>query len=319
MKIAVICNVNAQRVSQGISERIKSILKDRAVVVAETKSIQELADIIDKNFKTVDLWCFVGGDGTIGRGINYLWYKSGMKDELDIPILHGKAGSLNAIPDKIPLKGDLDDIMIRFRDLLDSIKDGSSIPRDNIRKFGTIKLHIKGFERPILCFTFFMGVPFLISKKIIEDRLKSKTKILQTIYTIIARFVIGEEGKDKFLKKIKAEIFVDGQKYPYLQHYAVVGSVFREPALFFSPFAEVDKYKHGFFFLVYSGDVWTVLRNFRTYATGKKRPPHSFGDIASEVIIKAYNTGINHDGEIFESNILEIRAEPGPIVNLIKV
>jgi hypothetical protein len=71
--------------------------------------------------------------------------------------------------------------------------------------------------------------------------------------------------------------------------------------------------------LVYSGDVWTALRNFRSYATGKKRPPHSFSDIASEVIIKAYNTGINHDGEIFESNILEIRAEPGPIVNLIKV
>jgi len=318
MKIGVICNANAQRVPRGLSERIKSILKDRVVVIAETKNLEEVVEIIDENFRKVDLWCFVGGDGTLNKGINHLWYKSGMKNELEIPILHGKAGSLNAIPDKIPLKGDLDDIMIRFRDLLDSIKDNSFVPRDNIRKFSTIKLHIKGKEKPELCFTFFMGVPFLISKKIIEGRLKSKAKILQTIYTIIAKFVIGEE-KDRFLKKIKAEFFIDGQKYPYLQHYVVVGSVFREPALFFSPFAEVDKYKHGFFFFVYSGDVWTALRNFRTYATGKKRPPHSFSDIASEVIIKAYNAGINYDGEILEADILEIKAEPGPVVNLIKV
>jgi hypothetical protein len=317
MKVGVICNINAQRVPPGISARIKAILKDSIEVIEETKKLKDMKQIIDDYFDKVDIWCFVGGDGTVNQGLSYLWYKTGMKDELDIPVLHGKAGSLNAIPDKIPLKGDLDDILIRFKNFLEEKKGIRKIPRDNLKKLNTIKLSIKGYETPKICFNFFLGVPFLISKKVIEMRLGTKSSILQTIYSTIAKFVVSG-GREKLIKKIKAEIEIEGAKYPYKFHYVIVGSTFREPALFFRPFTEIDKYKSGFFFFVYSGDAWTAIRNFRTYARGKKRPPHSFNDITSKVLIKAWS-GLNYDGEIEDKDFVEFKAEIGPIVNLIKI
>ena len=321
MKVAVICNLNAQRVKRGIGQRIKAILKNHALFVAETEKIDEVYELVDRNLSKADIWCFVGGDGTLNSGLSILWQKTGMKDELEIPVLHGKAGSLNAIPDKIPLKGNLDDIMLRFKDLLMSYHRARRIPRDNIRKFNTIKLTTDTWELPRICFTFFLGTPYFIAKKVIETRLASKRSILQMIYSSIAKFVLGQD-KEKLIRRVKAEIHTDGKKYPYVHHYVVIGSVFRAPALFFSPFVEPEKYKGGFYFLVYSGDVWTALKNFRTYATGKKRPPHSFNDIVSEVEIKAWG-GIDFDGELEspkdEKTPIEIKAENGPIVNLIKV
>ncbi len=315
MRVGVICNLNAKRVRKGISKRIKAILKKLAVVVEETQTPQEVDRIISENINSVDVWCFVGGDGTLNLGLSTLWRKTGMKNEIKIPVLHGKAGSLNAISDKIPLKGDLDDIMLRAYDFLSSVKIASAIPRNNVRKFNTIKIRYDDSSR--ICFTFFMGTPYLISKRIIESRLATKRSILQAIYSTIAKFVIGQDS-EKLIRQVKAEMKIDGQKYPYLKHYVIVGSVFREPALFFRPFVEPEKYKNGFYFFTYSGDAWTALRNFRLFATGRKRPPHSFSDIAEKVEIKAWG-GVNFDGEIIDRENIELIAEPGPIVNLLKV
>ncbi len=317
MKVAIICNTNAAKVKKGISERVKAILKHHAIVVAETSNSEELEGIVSRYIDEADVWCFIGGDGTLNRGLNILWQKTGMKDEIPIPVLHGKAGSLNAIPMKVPLKGDLDDILIRFYDLISQLGNSGRIPRDNIRKFGTIRIDPDKPNHSMLCFTFFLGVPFLISKEVIQQKLDSHRSIMQFVYSTIAKFVVGRDSH-KFIRKIKAEIEIEGKKYLYQQHYVIVGSVFREPALFFRPFLEPEKYKNGFYFLVYSGDAWTALRNFRIYARGIKTPPHSFSDIASEVKISA-TSGMNFDGELIDSSHLKFRATVGPTVNLIRV
>lgn len=318
MKVGIVCNINARRNRKGIARRIRAILKDHAYIFEETERIEDLERIISENIDKVDVWCFVGGDGTLNSGINLLWEKTGKKKELEIPVMVGKAGTLNAVAEKIPLKGDLDDIMIRFYENLSSLGNVPVIPRDNIRKFNTIKLN---FIKPPLgeriCFSFFLGTPYLISQKVIESRISSKSSILQTIYSSIAKFVFGQD-EERLIRQIEAEIITEGTPYPYKSHYVIIGSIFREPALFFRPFAEPEKYKDGFYFLVYSGDVWTALKNFRTYARGEKRPPHSFNDVIQEAYIKA-KSGINFDGELVRSEDIEIKAECGPIVNLIKV
>lgn len=318
MKVGVVCNINARRNAKGIASRIRAILKEYAYVFEETERIDQLEDILSKNIDKVDVWSFVGGDGTLNAAMNLLWEKTGKKKEIEIPILVGKAGTLNAVAEKIPLKGDLDDIMIRFYEKLSSIGKLPVIPRDNIRKFNTIKI---SFIKPELgekiCFSFFLGVPYLISKRVIESRISSKRSILQTIYSSIAKFVFGQD-EERIIRQIQADIEIEGKPYPYKSHYVIIGSIFREPALFFRPFAEPEKYKEGFYFLVYSGDVWTALRNFRTYARGEKRPPHSFSDVIQEAVIRA-DGGINFDGELVKTDYVEIKLEPGPIVNLIKV
>lgn len=318
MKVGVICNIHAKRNRKGIANRVKAILKDYACVFEETESIEDLNGIVVNNIDKVDVWCFVGGDGTLNAGLNLLWKIKGKPKELDIPVLIGKAGSLNAIADKVPLKGDLDEIMLRFYEFLNSLGNVSVFPRNNIRKFSTIKLKfLKPEIGEKLCFSFFLGAPYFIAKKVIESRLGSKTSILRLIYTSIAKFVVGQDD-EKLIRQVEAEIEIEGKAYPYKLHYVILGSVFREPALFFRPFPEPEKYKEGFYFLVYSGDVWTALRNFRKYARGEKRAPHSFADITYKLRIRAKG-GINFDGELISENEIELEAEPGPIVNLVKV
>ena len=317
LKVNVIVNPNAQRTPNGIGEKIEAILSPVCKLeIFETKNIAELRECIRKN-PSADVWALVGGDGTITATLTELWFFLEKPEMLPL-IFPLKGGTMNLVANNVPLRGDFDDLLVRFRDFLENTKSPKDIMRDNIKRINTIFLTIPEMEIRTLCFSFALGVPYKITKKFYTLPKKNVRSAMQLLYSSIAKFVVGRDT-EKLISKIKAKIEIDGQVWPYDEHYLIVGSVFSRLVLFFKPFCIDDKWKRGFNFLVYSGDAWTALRNFRQYAMGKRRAPHSYNDLAENVKIET-SEGINFDGELYEyPKTYHIIAQNGAVANILKI
>ena len=319
MKVGAIVNPNAKGVIKGYSRKVKAILKtDLVFETSDEKEIKPALQILKA--EEPDILSIIGGDGTVGATVTELLKLCNEQTQIPI-LLPARAGTLNVIADNIPVKGDLESILLKLKEFAGKIRFSRDIPRDNIRKFKIIKVKTNILEEERYGFSIDIGIPFFFTEKFYQLRTRSSRTALTLLSKSISKFVMGMNSKE-LARSFFGDIIIDGVGYPYKEHLLIVASVFKQLPLFFRPFyVKDDKWKDGFYFWVLSEDIWNAMKNFRVISRGLKRMRKSFNDIAENVTVVT-KEGFALDGELFkppQGEEYSINITLGPVVDFLKL
>jgi diacylglycerol kinase family enzyme len=262
----------------------------------------------------INLLMVNGGDGTLQRLVTAM-INSIPEDKLPI-ILPLRGGTSNMISGNLGVrKTPLDTVKI-LMDHLESYDRG----QETLSTLPVKPLKITDKEHGIRYgFSFTNGLIYKVQQLFNQQENPTFRTVVNLITTTIGGYTIGSQSIKKRYSKISADIIIDGKRYPEDKYLLTIASPFQKLLLWFRPFHNPDaKGADRFYFIATAADPWLLIRNLRTFTTGKEVPPRSFNDTASQVIIRA-DSGYAFDGELVEDKTTDIKIEQGPAMKFLVV
>lgn len=320
LKCALIINKNARKNKIGglNKEKAYKILKNY-VEIFETWTIEEARSAItyikELNF---DLLVGSGGDGTHHAIITEVCKTYG--EDGNFPIyLPLRGGTMNFAAPNIPVKGSQIQTLQKLKSFLEGVEHRLDIPKDTLKKNRILKLVEE--ERKILRYGFalIMGLPYKITKLYYESGTPSPSTAFTITTSIIGGYVVGAKSSIDAFQPIDVEIEIDGEKYPFKKCLLLVASVFPKMVLWFEPFYKEDKWKDGYYLLVFSEPAIEAIKRIRALSKGLLRMQKSYNDLAELTVVRS-NSGYAMDGEIFERDrSYEIKILKGPTFTFLRI
>ncbi len=262
----------------------------------------------------INLLMVNGGDGTIQKLVTALVNKL---PEKSLPIiLPLRGGTTNTIASNIGVrKNPLDTIEI-LRDYLESYDRGE----ETLATLPLRPLKITDREHGLKYgFIFTNGLIYKVQQLFYKQDNPTFSTVVNLITTMIGGYTIGSQGVRKYFSKTHENIHIDGRKYPEDKYLLIIASSFQKLLLWFRPFYNADaKGVDRFYFIATAADPWLIIRNLRTFTTGKQVPPRSFNDTAAHVNIKA-ECGYGLDGEMVNDGHTDVTIEQGPVMRFLIV
>ncbi len=320
LKCAIIINKNARKNKSGglNKDKVYKILKNSAEIF-ETWTIEEARSAItyikELNF---DIVVGSGGDGTHHSLLTEICKVYG--EDGDFPIyLPLRGGTMNFAAPNIPVKGSQIETIQRLKSFLEKVEHRLDIPKDMLKRNRILKLVEK--ERKILRYGFavIMGLPYKITKLYYASGTPSPSTAFNITTSIIGGYVLGSKSSIEAFQPIDVDIEIDGEKYPYKKCLLLVASVFPKMVLWFEPFYKEDKWKDGYYLLVFSEPGLEAIKRIRALSKGRLRMEKSYNDLAENTVVRA-DSGYAMDGEVFERNSpFEIKILKGPAIKFLRI
>ena len=262
----------------------------------------------------INLLMVNGGDGTLQRLVTAMIH-SMPEDKLPI-ILPLRGGTSNMISGNLGVRKNPMDTVRILMDHLESYERGM----ESLSTLPVKPLKITDKEHGVKYgFSFTNGLIYKVQQLFNKQENPTFSTVVNLITTTIGGYTIGSQSIKKRYSKISADITIDGKRYPEDKYLLTIASPFQRLLLWFRPFYNPDaKGVDRFYFIATAADPWLLIRNLRTFTTGKAVPPRSFNDTASQVNIRA-DSGYAFDGELVEDKSTDITIEQGPLMKFLVV
>lgn len=312
-------NARKNRTGGGLNKDRAFKILGNAVEIFETYTVEEARSAVayakEKNFELI---VGSGGDGThhaILTAICTIYGENG-----NFPVyLPLKGGTMNFAAYNIPVQGSQVQTLHKLRGFLEQVEHRLDIPKDMLRKNRILKLEEE--KRGILRYGFalIMGLPYKITRLYYESGNPSPSTAFNITTSIIGGYVIGARKSIEAFAPIDIEVEIDGERYPYRKCLLLVASCFPKLVLWFEPFYKEDKWKDGYYLLVFSEPAIEAIKRIRALSKGRLRMEKSYNDLAEETVVRA-RSGYAMDGEVFERNDpYEIKILKGPPITFLRI
>lgn len=319
LKTALIINKNARRNRKpgGMNKDKAFKILGKSVEIFETYTLEEVESVVSY-LKTLnfDLVMGSGGDGTHHILITQLIKTYGENSTLPI-YLPLRGGTMNFAINNIPVRGSQFQTLYRVKSLLEQVAHRLDIPKDLLRKNRVLKV-VDG-EDVKYGFAIIFGLPYRITKLYYETGEPSPKTAFQLTTSLIGGYVVGWKKAIELFEPFELDAEIDGEKYPYRTALLLVAAVFPKLVLWFEPFYKEDKWKDGYYLLVFSEHPMEAIKRIRALSKGYMRMEKSFNDLAERTVIKT-NEGYGMDGELtIKNSTYTLEILKGPCMTFLRI
>ncbi|RME25774.1 MAG: hypothetical protein D6806_07310 [Deltaproteobacteria bacterium] len=310
-KIGLIVNPKARAVRRRYYRRRRfweGMLPPDAVRI--TGNDDELVDALRQFRKRgIRVLATLGGDGTMSHAYNCMkeiWPWNEYPYLLPLP-----AGTLNAVPKSLGLKGEPESLLARFLEIMRSRPEGPFSHR--VRYPLAIEDHKLG--KTILAFSFLSGFLFRSIEQYYSNPSPGPRDLWRAgVMPVIWTFWPSRAGKEYF-EQVPARVIVDGRRYPADKINAVLLSTFDHLVLWYSPFPTSIDGQPCFHFIVNSMPRHELLRHLVSLVRGRYQGDGHWVGTARSVEIET-EIGYVVDGEIYHRQTglrysVTVRSGPG--------
>jgi len=273
--------------------------------IAATKSLTELEEVA-REFKErgIEILALSGGDGTNHITLTKFIEVYGETPLPKIALLRG--GTMNTIADSIGIRGDSNQILFNIVE-----KYHNNIP------FKTARRNVMNIDGRY-GFLFANGVAFNFLKAYYSGSTPTPTKAATILTKAILSATRGGDFAKWLFKKFKADIYVDGSKWPYKEYFMIVAATIDNLGFGFNPFVKVFDKENCFDIIGVMCEAMDVVMSLPAIRMGLPLNQDKFIDAAAEEVIFESEEPMKYtiDGDIYESGERMIM-KAGPKLELI--